>query len=86
MDSFTMEPNDATMKKVHQIYGCNNIVKDKTCSKNPINPACIDLIITNRKKSFPESQVIETALFVFYKMSLMVITVLCNKQPLKIIQ
>ena len=59
MDDFNVEPNDATMKNFCQIYGCKNIVKDKTCFKNPINPTCIDLIITNRPKSFQESEVIE---------------------------
>ena len=29
-------------------YNCQNIIKDKTCFKNPYNPPCIDLIITNR--------------------------------------
>ena len=48
---FNVEPNYATMKNFCQIYGCKNIVKDKTCFKNPINPTFIDLIITNRPKS-----------------------------------
>ena len=55
MDHFNVEPNDATMKILCQIYGCKNIVKDQICFKNPINPTCIDLIITNRPKSYQES-------------------------------
>ena len=62
MGNFNVEPNDANMKEFCQIYGCENIVKDKTCFKNPINPTYIDLIITNRPKSFQESEVIETGL------------------------
>ena len=54
MGDFNVEPNDATMKNFCQIYDCKNIVKDKTCFKSPINPNCIDLIITNRPKSFQE--------------------------------
>ena len=45
-----------------KIYGCKNIAKDKTCFKNPINPTCIDLIITNRPKSFQESEVNQTVI------------------------
>ena len=52
MGDFNVEPNDANMENFSQIYGCENIVKDKTCFKNPIKPTCIALIITNRPKSF----------------------------------
>ena len=86
MGDFNVEPNDANMKDFCQIYGCKNIVKDKTCFKNPINPTCIDLIITNRPKSFQESEVIETGLSDFHKMSLTVMKVFYNKQKPKIIQ
>ena len=78
--------NDATAKDFCQIYGRKNIVKDKTCFKNPINPTCIDLIITNRLKSFQESYVIEIGLSDFHKMSLTVMKVFYSKQKLKIIQ
>ena len=83
---FNVEPNDATMKNFCQIYGCKNIVKDKTCFKNPINPTCIDLIITNRPKPFQEYEVIENGLSHFHKMSLTVMKVFYNKLKPKIIQ
>ena len=83
---FNVKPNDANMKDFCQIYVCKNIVKDKTCFKNPINPTCIDLIITNRPKSFQKSEVIETGLSDFHKMSLTVMKVFYNKQKPKLIQ
>ena len=86
MGDFNAEPDDPTLKNFCQIYSCKNIVKDKTCFKNPINPTCIDLIITNRPKSFQESEVIETGLSDFHKMSLTVMKVFYNKQKPKIIQ
>ena len=86
MGDFNIEPHNATMRNFFQIYGCKNIVKDKTSVKNPINPICIDLIITNRPKSFQESEVIETGLSAFHKMSLTVMKVFYNKQKPKIIQ
>ena len=52
MADFNVESTDITMKNFCQIYGCKNIAKDKTCFKNPINPTCIGLIITNTTKSF----------------------------------
>ena len=72
MGDFDVEPNDETKKN----FCCKNIVKDKTCFKNPINPTCIDLIITNRPKFFQESKVTETGLSDFHKMSLTVMKVL----------
>ena len=72
MGDFNVEPNDVTMEIFCQIYGCKNIAKDKKRFKNPINPTCIDLIITNRPKHFQESEVIETGLSYFNKMSLRV--------------
>ena len=74
------------MKNFCQVYGCKNIVKDKTCFKNPIHPTCIDLIITNTPKSFQESEVIEAGLSDFHKMSLTVMKVFYNKRKPKIIQ
>ena len=87
MGDFNVEPNYATMKNFCHIYGCKNIVKDTTCFKNPINLTCIDLIITNRPKSFQESEVIKTRLSDFHKMSLTVMKVfpITSKKP-KIIQ
>ena len=86
MGDFNAETNYVTMKNFCQIYGCKNIVKDPTCFENPINPTFIDLIITNRPKSFQESEVIKTGLSGFHKMSLTVRKMFYNKQKPKIIQ
>ena len=32
-----------------------NLIKDKTCFKNPSKPTCIDLIVTNRPKCFQDT-------------------------------
>ena len=37
MSDFNVETNDTTVKNFCQIYGCKNIVQDKTL-KNPISP------------------------------------------------
>ena len=33
-----------------EISYLKHLIKDKTCSKNPTEPTCIDLIVTNRPK------------------------------------
>ena len=86
MGNSKVEPNDACRKNFCQIYDCKNFVKDKTCFRNPINSTCIDLMITNRPKSFQASEVIETGLPDFHKMSLTVMKVFYNKRKLKMIQ
>ena len=68
-----------------QFCNCQNI-KDKTCFKNPHNPSCADLFITNRPKSFKNSTVIEAGLPDFHKMSLTVMKVFYKKQHPKIVR
>ena len=84
MGDFNGEPNDVTMKSFCQIYGCKNTAKGKTCFRNPINPTCIDLIITDRRKSFQESEVTETGLSGFHKTSLTVMKVFYKIFPIKL--
>ena len=79
MDNFNVEPNNTTMNNFCYICGSKNTVKDKTCFKNPINSTCINLFVTNRPKSFQESEVIETELSDFHKMSLTFMKVFYNK-------
>ena len=54
-------------------FGLDNIVKEPTCFKNPNNPSCIDLILTNRKQNLQNTTVFENSIFDFHKMVLTVI-------------
>ena len=68
------------MRDFCHICNCQNIVKVKTCFKNPHNSSCIDLFITNRPNSFQNYTVIETSFFDFHKMSLTIMKVFYKKQ------
>ena len=59
-------------------YNLKSLVKQKTCFKNPDNPSCIDLILTNSPRSFQDSSVFETGLSNFHKL---IITVLKQYFP-----
>ena len=72
MGDFNAEPADNVVSNFCGIYNLKNIIREKTCFKNPNNPSCIDLIITNRPKSFQNSMVIETGLSDFHKMCIAV--------------
>ena len=45
-----------------------NLVKEPTCYKNPNNPSCTDLFLTNCARSFHKTCVFETGLSDFHKL------------------
>ena len=59
---------DSPMKTFGEIYKLRNLIKEATCFKNPANPTCIDLILTNKPLSFKNTYVKETGLSGFHKM------------------
>ena len=64
---------DSPMKTCGKVYKLQNLIKESTCFKNPENPTCIDLILTNMPLSFKNTYVIETELSDFHKMVLAVL-------------
>ena len=59
-----------------------NLVKDSTCYKNPRNPSCIDLYLTNRQLRFQNTSSVFTGLSDFYKLVLTVFkTTLVKSKP-----
>ena len=51
------------------------VVKHSTCFKNPENPSCVDLLLTNKTPRFQTTTVIETGLSDFNKMIVVVIKI-----------
>ena len=49
-----------------ETYKLRNLVIHPTCFKNPGNPLCIDLLLTNKPLSFQTTTVIETGLCDFH--------------------
>ena len=50
------EESDTTIKDFRDIYSFKYLIKDATCFKNPDKPKCIDLMLTDRNRSFQNSQ------------------------------
>ena len=48
------------------------MVKEKTCFKSISNPTSVDLLISNKEKSFKSATTIDTGLSDFHKMVLVV--------------
>ena len=50
------------------MYNLKNLITEPTCYKNAENPTLIDVILTNRFRSFRESRTIATGLSDYHKM------------------
>ena len=84
LGDFNAEPTTTTVSDFCEIYNLKNIIKDKTCFKNPSPSTCTDLMITNQPRSFKHSAVIEIGLSDFHKMCATVMRMYYNKQKLSI--
>ena len=62
------------------------LIKEPTCFKILENPTCIDLILTNRLKCFQNSNVFETRLSDFHKLTFTVLKAYFQKQKPKVIK
>ena len=79
---FNVEANDSAISVFSDTYDLKSLIKEPTCYKNPNKPSCIDLILTNKPRSFQHSCVIETGLSDFHKMTVTVMKILFEKlQP-----
>ena len=61
------------MKEFCETYGLENLIKVPTCYKSTKNPSSIDIMLTNKKRSFQNSLTIETGLSDFHKMTITVL-------------
>ena len=66
-------------------YNVENLINNFTCYKNPNKPTCIDLMLTNKPRSFKNSSVLETGLSGFHKMSSTVTRAHFVKQTPKVV-
>ena len=64
---------ETTMTSFCESYNLKSITKQPTCFKNPEKPSCIDLILTNRPKSFQSTCVIETGSSDFHRITMSVL-------------
>ena len=70
---FNADVSDIKLDTFSNIWNLKSLGKEATCCKNPNNPSCIDLFLTNTIRSFQETQVLEARLTDFHKL---VVTVL----------
>ena len=85
LGDFNVTDHEHHMKSFCENYGLKNLVRQPTCYKNPSNPVCIDLILTNVPRSFQSTCVVETGLSDFHLMTLTVMRKSFKKYQPKII-
>ena len=52
-----------------EAFNFSSLVKEPTCFKNPENPSCIDLVLTNRSSGFQNTTVMVTGISDFHKLT-----------------
>ena len=73
------------LNEFFQTHNLESIVNKSTCFKNPKNPSCIDLILTNKQKRFLKVKTVETGLSHFHKIVVSVFKTRFKKQKPKIV-
>ena len=81
---FNTEIGETSMKAFCERYSLSSLIKEPTCYKNPANPNCIDLILTNSPRSFQYSTVIETGLPDFHRIIVTALKTTFQRLPPKI--
>ena len=80
MGDFNSHVSDPSMTLFCTLFKLKSIVKEPKCYKNPENPSCLDLFLTNCPGSFHNTCLYETGFSDFLK--LVVTTLRTNFEPL----
>ena len=66
---FNAEISEPNLASFYTFYNFKSLINKPTCYKNPHNPSCIDLILTNCPNYFQNSSTFETRLSDFHKLT-----------------
>ena len=72
------------LKEFCDLYEIKSLIRIPTCYKNPENPTCTDLMLTNSNRSFLNSCAVETGLSDFHKIIVTVLKIYFTKGKLKL--
>ena len=80
MGDFNSEFSENFLNSFCNVNSLKTLNRGPTCFKNPSNPSCIDLFLTNRQQGFQQTHVIETGISDFHKMVVTVMKTHYKKQ------
>ena len=84
MGDFNLEPFSEIIETFCHSYDLLNLVKDTTCFKGPHK--CYDLILTNCKSYFQNTEVITTEFSDFHKMTITILTTeFVKAEPIQVV-
>ena len=86
MGNFNADVSDPSMTSFCTLFKLKSIVKEPTCYKNPENPSCIDLFLTNCPRSFHNTYFYETGVSDFNKVVVTILRTSFEPLPPKIIK
>ena len=86
MGNFNAGFTEANMSAFCNEYKLKALNKEPTYFKNYMSPSCIDLFLTNYRKSFEIILTIETSLSDFHKLIVTVLKISHENVPFNIIQ
>ena len=72
MSDLNSEVKEKYLTEFSQLYNLKNLINMSTCFKNPSNPSCIDVMLTNHSRSFQNSLAIDNGLSDFHRMTVTV--------------
>ena len=85
LGDFNSEMCEDAMQVFCNVYNLKCLLNEPTCFKSINNPSCIDLILTNKSRSFLKSSVIETGLSDCHRLTITIMNINFQKQIPKII-
>ena len=68
MRDFNSEVSENCLNGFCNVNSLKTLNRGPTCFKNPSNPSCIGMLLTNRKQCFQQTHAIETGIPDFHKM------------------
>ena len=72
LGDFNSEVHEEGMRTFCEMYNLRNLIVGPTCFKNPLHPSSIDVILTNRARSFQNICIMESGLSDHHKMTICV--------------
>ena len=82
---FNLDVNQSCMKQFYEFYNLSSLIKEPTCYKNPQNPLCLDLSLTNSPYNFQNSCMVETGFSDFHNMTVTIMKTSYEKLKPRII-
>ena len=83
LGDLNVKSSDPVLNDFCKVYNLFCLVKEPRYFRNPYNPSCIDLFLTNHPRSFQNTLTIETGISDFHKMVITVMKVFYKKTETK---